>query len=77
MTVTIEGGLRARGNTGPIHHDFAVAGNMFWYQLGSSSRTAALPASNFYNRSYAPMPSTAGLPMPLDAPVITAILFIR
>lgn len=67
---TIEGGLRARGNTGPIHHDFAVAGNMFWYQLGSSSRTAALPASNFYNRSYAPMPSTAGLPMPLDAPKI-------
>ena len=67
---TIEGGLRARGNTGPIHHDFAIAGNMFWYQLGSSSRTAALPASNFYNRAYAPMPSAAGLPMPLDAPRI-------
>lgn len=67
---TIEGGLRARGNTGPIHHDFAIAGNMFWYQLGNSSRTVALPASNFYNRAYAPMPSTAGLPMPLDAPKI-------
>lgn len=67
---TLEGGLRARGNTGPIHHDFAAAGNLFLYQLGSSSRNTALPASNFYNRSYAPMPSLSMLPMPLDAPRI-------
>lgn len=65
---TIEGGLRVRANTGPIRHDFALAGNMFWYQLGSSSRNTALPVSNFYNRSFAPMPSTALLPMPMDAP---------
>lgn len=65
---TIEGGVRARGNTGPIHHDFGLAGNMFWYQLGSSSRNSALPASNFYNRSYAPMPSLSMIPVPNDAP---------
>jgi iron complex outermembrane receptor protein len=65
---TVEGGVRARGNTGPIAHDFALVGNLFWYQLGTIANNVALPASNYNFRGYAPVPFQGGLPLPQDAP---------